>query len=124
MMPTGSLAAESGIPGISRDDMIRYLADVVGRLHMKNLGGIQRIEGWTKEKVADLPVAETVFEIMAQQLEIMGIYTDGTVGGVMEALGYVRGSQEAKNVAHEIGCDCHGEFISPLMASQRILNLV
>jgi hypothetical protein len=108
---------------LSRKELLGIIAADIATHSMRNLGGIDRIEHRPQEEVDHLPVAGTVFETIAGSLKQIGVDTDNTVGGVMEALGFPRMSVEAHHYAHEIGCGCHGEFISPAIASQRVLNL-
>jgi len=105
--------------------LLKLVAEHVGSHPMGNLGGIDLIEHRPLHEVDKLDVGkETVFSVMADQLEMLGVATDRTVGGVMEKLGFPRSSFEAREAAHEIGCTCHGPYISPHIASQRILNLI
>ncbi len=108
---------------LPRDELLKLIASDIAALPMNNLGGIDRIEHRPQEEVDHLPVAGTVFETIANSLKDVGIATDQTVGGVMDALGFPRMSQSAHHYAHEIGCGCHGAFISPAIAAQRVLNL-
>lgn len=110
--------------GLPRNQLIRIVAAAVASHNMRNLGGIDRIEDLPLKEVDELPVAGTLFEVVSNELQVCGIETDGTVGAVMEALGFKRGSAQAAHYAHEIGCHCHGQFISPSIGSQRILNLI
>ena len=109
--------------GLPKEELLKLIASDIAALPMNNLGGIDRIEHRPQEEVDQLPVAGTVFETIADSLKDVGIETDRTVGGVMEALGFPRMSLSAHHYAHEIGCGCHGPFISPAIASQRVLNL-
>ena len=103
--------------------LIREVAAAVARHPMNNLGGIERIEELHSKDVADLPIAGTLFEIIAQQQRLLGKTVDDTVGGVMEAFGLERYSDTAAYWAHEVGCNCHGPFVSPDAVSARILNM-
>ena len=111
--------------GVIRDRMLEKIACAIEQHGMKNLGGFDRIEDLTGKAVAELPIGEgTIFALIAGVLaEVAHIITDGTVGGVMEALGYERESDEAAAMAHEIGCRCHGLYISTMMAAARVRNL-
>lgn len=111
-------------PTMSRDELLRLIAADIAAHPMRNLGGIDRIEERPQEEVDHLPVYGTVFEVIADSLMGLGVPTDYTVGGVMEALGFDRMSVAAHHYAHEIGCGCHGEYISPLIAAPRVLNLI
>lgn len=111
-------------PVVNREQLIRAVAMAVMGHSMKDLGGIDRIEDLYFKDVAELPAAGTVFATIAEELQTCGVETDGTVGSVMKAFGFEYGSRKAADAAHEIGCHCHGEFISPSIASERILNLI
>lgn len=115
-----SLAAQT----LPRKAFIEALASAIEGHGVKNLGGIERIEDMRQEDVAELPIAGTVFDVIATEARLLGKTVDNTVGGVMEVLGFERGSAFAADQAHEIGCYCHGEFISSIMAAGRVRNLV
>lgn len=125
MVATHSVRTQQHPPAgkLSRDELLKLIASDIAAHPMRNLGGIDRIEHRPQEEVDHLPVAGTVFETIADSLKDVGIETDRTVGGVMEVLGHPRMSLSAHHYAHEIGCGCHGPFISPSIASQRVLNL-
>jgi hypothetical protein len=117
-------AASPAKTALGRDELLKLIASDIATHSMRNLGGIDRIEHRPDAEIDALPVDATVFGVIADSLTGLGIETDRTVGGVMEALGFTRLSESAHHYAHEIGCGCHGEFISPSIASQRILNLI
>lgn len=102
---------------------LEMIAQAIERHDLKNLGGIERIEHLHAAAVDELPIAGTIFASINEVLGQLNIATDETVGGVMKELGFARESDEAAMAAHEIGCYCHGEYISPPMAAQRIRNL-
>ena len=108
---------------LTKAELREKVAQAIERHDFKNLGGIDRIESLRGKDVDQLPIEGTVFAVIADELMSFGLPTDQTVGGVMEALGMKRGSTLAIEQTHEIGCSCHGEFISPLIAGERIRNL-
>jgi hypothetical protein len=107
-----------------RNAMLERIAETVGKLSHRNLGGFDSIEDKKATNVSQLRVAGTVFEEIAKALAKEGLPTDGTIGSVMHMLGYDYASEEAADQAHEIGCYCHGDYMDPVMAAQRILNMM
>lgn len=108
---------------LTRKQLLMSVADAVTALSMRNLGGIDQIESIPAGNVATLPIFNTVFGVIAEKARILGVEVGDTVGSVMQTVfGLKIGSIEAADQAHEVGCACHGNFISPLMASERIRN--
>jgi hypothetical protein len=113
-------AATGSLTGIA---LLYAVAEDVSKHDFKNLGGIDRIEYRPAGEAATLPSIGTVFEVMDESLRAHGRNTDGTAGDIIEKLlGFPKNTTENDEAIHEIGCNCHGEFISPKLASQRILN--
>jgi hypothetical protein len=103
--------------------ILKAVALAVQGHSFKNLGGIDQIEDMPREQADVFPVKGTVFEVMAEELKNLNIETDGTVGDVVfKTFGFARGTEENHDCAHDVGCNCHGHFISPRLASERILN--
>jgi len=125
MMPRNVPVPATIGTGERRNKMLEKIAVALNKHDMRNLGGFDRLEDRIGKAVAEISIGtNSVFSLIAEKLQMeAGIATDGTVGGVMEALGYDRYSDEAAKQAHEIGCHCHGNFISPGIAAQRIRNL-
>lgn len=116
--------AGSGSMALSTQELIKAVACAVKIHSMNNLGGIDKIEELKHAEVDDLPITGTVFAVMADKARVLGIEVDDTVGGVITALyGLERGSALVREYAHEIGCNCHGDYISPDIAAARILNV-
>lgn len=119
------LKAETAAQTVSltHNVIIEAVASAVQSHSLKNLGGIDKIEYVNHAEVAQLSIAGTVFGVMADKARMLGLTVDDTVGGVMEAVyGLDRHSPLVREYAHEIGCHCKGEFISPDVAASRILN--
>ena len=120
----GLPVAISLAPGTSRNDIIESIAQKIERLPMRGLGGIEAIEGLHFNELGQHDIAGTVFAVISQELADRGIEQDGTLGSVMEGLGFDRKDEDTlSNAAHELGCYCHGEFISPQIAADRLRNL-
>ena len=109
---------------LSRQALIEAIASAMKSHGMMNLGGMDKIEDYGTAEAAELPIAGSVFEVMAQRARMLGVEVDNTVGGVMHAIyGIPRDSVLVRDYAHEIGCHCKGDYISPDVAASRILNV-
>jgi hypothetical protein len=109
---------------LNRQALIEAIASAVKSHGMMNLGGMDKIEDYGTEEAALLPIADSVFEVMAHRARMLGVEVDNTVGGVMHAVyGIPRDSALVRDYAHEIGCHCKGDYISPDVAASRILNV-
>jgi len=98
--------------------------------------GMENIEDRGFADVLTTPVADTVFAMIAEELEVLHVDGDlSTVGGVVHALGIgvhtfpgARGRRgrpitSADAIiwgAHCIGCHCHGDEISTASAAARV----
>jgi hypothetical protein len=123
-LDTPKVAETTKQASLNRQALIEAIASAVKSHGLKNLGGMDKIEDYGTQEAAELPIDNTVFEVMAQRARMLGVEVDNTVGGVMHAVyGIDRDSALVRDYAHEIGCHCKGEYISPDVAASRILNV-
>lgn len=114
----------SGNP-LSLTQKKELVATALEKRDMRNLVGTARVEFMRPKAVAALPAPENhVIGFIGAVAKETGFEHDGTFGGVLEFFGLPRGSKEAQDVAHELCCECHGPFVSTIMAAGRVRNIV
>lgn len=113
------------VPPLTQDEILEALALAIEAHGSKKLRGIEAIENYTRHNVDRLPIDDsTIFTTIADELEDLSMGPeDRTVGGVVAKLGYKRGTNEAKQVAHDIGCDCKGTEVGARTVANRIRAL-
>ncbi len=110
--------------GLSLQQKKDLVATALERRDMRDLRGHPLIEFMEPADVATL-VAEpnTVLGFVGDVVKEAGYTHDGTFGSILLFFGLPIGSDEAADVAHELCCECHGEFVSTLMAAGRVRNI-
>jgi hypothetical protein len=110
---------------LSLDEKKALVAHFLEHREMCNLRGHPQIEFMEPADVAAV-VAEpdTVMGFIGDVVtKEAGHVHDGTFGSILSFFGLPVGSAEAAEVAHELCCECHGKFVSTIMAAGRVMNI-
>jgi len=78
---------------------------------------IWNIEDRQLEELRTIPTLGTAVEPMTDALKARGVETDGTLGGLMDAVGFTQDD------LHKIVCHCHGAIVSGHQMAERLLKL-
>lgn len=107
------------LAALTREQKFKIVIAALVAQGNKTFKAIHDIERMSAEELNSYPTAGTILQPVVNALNIHGVATDGTVGGVMRSLEF------DPDDVHYVACWCHeeNEVMTGIWAAERFVDL-